>query len=202
MTIVFCAVACFSSLAFAQRTISVNLGTNGVASTIPNDNTAYAGVQSLNATCDLWNNMSGNNETLSVVKSSTTNNCGASVVVAAAQAAWGPTIADSSRVNGHENRKLLGRYMDLSSGNQYTVTISSIPFQRYKAYVILSGDGGSYASAIVNGVNYCGSGNSTIPGTSTRSRFRNIARATTVSTSRIRCVANVIGSVRPTATSS
>jgi autotransporter-associated beta strand protein len=164
--LVFCALTCLASVAFAQRTISVNFGANSVASTVPSDNTAYAGVQSLNATCDLWNNMTGENQTLATIKSSTTNNCGASVVVVQAQAAWGPTIADSSRVNGHENRKLLGRYMDLSSGNQYTVTISNIPFPRYKAYVILSGDGGTYASVIVNGVNYCGSGNSTIPGTS------------------------------------
>jgi autotransporter-associated beta strand protein len=158
-------MAWVASLAFAQRTISINVGADATY-TIPNDNGAYAGVQSLNVTCDLWNNMTGNSETLSTVKSSATNNCGASVVVAAAQGAWGPGSA-SSRVNGHENCKLLGRYMDLSSGNQYTVTISNIPFQKYKAYVILSGDGGSYASVIVNGVNYCGSGNSTIQGTST-----------------------------------
>jgi fibronectin-binding autotransporter adhesin len=161
--LVFCALTCLASVAFAQRTISINVGADATY-TIPNDNTAYAGVQALGATCDRWNNVTGNNQTLATIKSSTEDNCGASVTVAAAQAAWGPG-ADSSRVNGHENRKLLGRYMDLSAANQYTVTISNIPFPRYKAYVILSGDGGQYASMIINGVNYYGSGNTTVPGT-------------------------------------
>jgi autotransporter-associated beta strand protein len=164
--ILFTAVVCLVNMAFAQRTISINVGADATY-TIPNDNTAYAGVQSLGVTCDRWNNMTGANQTLATIKRSTDNNCGASVTVVQAQGAWGPTIADSSRINGHENRKLLGRYMDLSAANQYTVTISNIPFARYKVYVILSGDGGAYASMIVNGVNYCGSGNTTVPGTST-----------------------------------
>jgi hypothetical protein len=163
--LVFCALTCLASVAFAQRTISINVGADATY-TIPNDNSAYAGVQALGVTCDRWNNMTGANQTLATIKSSTDDNCGASVTVVQAQGAWGPGV-DSSRVNGHENRKMLGRYMDLSPANQYTVTISNIPFQRYKAYIILSGDGGTYASLIVNGVNYCGSGNSTIPGTST-----------------------------------
>ena len=162
--IMFAAVVSLASVAFAQRTISINVGADATY-TIPNDNTVYAGVQSLGVTCDRWNNMTGANQTLATIKSSTDDNCGASVTVVQAQGAWGPSGLDSSRINGHENRKMLGRYMDLSAANQYTVTISNIPFAQYKVYVLLAGDGSYYSPIIVNGLNYRGNGSATVQGT-------------------------------------
>jgi autotransporter-associated beta strand protein len=161
--LVFCALTCLASIASGQRTISINVGADATY-TIPNDSTVYAGVQSLGVTCDRWNNMTGANQTLATIKSSTDDNCGASVTVVQAQGAWGPG-ADSSRINGHENRKMLGRYMDLSANNQYTVTIANIPFAQYKVYVLLAGDGSSYSPIIVNGLNYRGNGSATVQGT-------------------------------------
>ena len=161
--LVFCALTCLASVAFAQRTISIKLGANGNF-TIPNDNTVFAGMQSLGVTCDRWNNMTGANQTLATIKSSTEDNCGASVTVVQAQAPWGPG-ADYSQINGHENRKLLGYYMDLGANNQYSVMVTNIPFARFKAYVILAGERDSYSPVLINNVAYIGNGSATVPGT-------------------------------------
>ncbi len=147
--------------------ISVKVGAGGNF-VVPVDNgTNYAGVAALGIKCSRWNNMTGNDETLSVVKSCARTNLGVTVAVDAAQAPWGPTVAHSSITNNHANTKLLGRYMDLSAGNQYTITVSNIPFARYSVYMIFSGDGGVYSPAIINGISYCGQYDTTISGTTT-----------------------------------
>ncbi len=143
----------------ASDIISINFG--GSDANFLND-TQY-GITGITAAGSTWNKLTGNSQSdISLI-----NNSGAQSGTINVTAAQGPWTGPSNNVN-KPNTAILNGYMDLSSGNQYTISIST-DFLKSEVYMIFSGDGasGAYSSMNVNGTNYTAVNGETVEGSGT-----------------------------------